>query len=295
MTFNVLPASPTRLQDADLDDCARLFGSLCVGAGAPIMEVYARGCSDVRVKADRSPVTEADDLAERLITKQLAHYAPGIPIVAEEACARGEMPAATERFILVDPLDGTREFLGRREEFTVNIALIENGVPVAGAVYAPALERLWFAGRSGSSCRIRPGRALSDATEGRTLRTRPCPPEGWIALASRSHGDEETEAFLSRMPIGSRLSAGSSLKFCVLADGQADVYPRFGTTMEWDTAAGDAVLRAAGGTVLDLEGSVFRYGKPGYRNGPFIAWADPRAARSVPVRSDDADGSNRPR
>ena len=288
MNMTALVASPAPIEDAVLDECAQVFGALCVRAGAPIMQVYARGCKDVRVKADRSPVSEADELAERLITEHLARYAPGVPVVAEEACARGEVPGAADRFILVDPLDGTREFLSRNQDFTVNIALVDKGVPVVGAVYAPALQRLWFAGRSAFSCRIRPGADFSAAGDTKALHTRTCPPGDWIALASRSHCDEQTEGFLKRMPIGERRSAGSSLKFCVLADGDADVYPRFGPTMEWDTAAGDAVLRAAGGVVAKPDGSAFSYGKPGYRNGPFIAWADPGAARRAPLPLQDA-------
>ncbi len=288
-------SSPMPLEDAARDRWAEVFGALCVRAGAAIMEIYASGCEDVRVKADRSPVSEADELAEALITKELTRCAPDVPIVAEEACARGEKPAVAERFILVDPLDGTREFLSRNGEFTVNIGLVESGIPVVGAVYAPTVERLWFAGRSAFSCRVRPGAELSAATERRVLRTRPCPPAHWVALASRSHCNEETQAFLDGLPIGDRRAAGSSLKFCVLADGEADVYPRFGPTMEWDTAAGDAVLRAAGGTVLRPDGSAFCYGKPGYRNGPFIAWADPDAAKGhAGQRVRGADSPNLP-
>lgn len=274
-----LSSCPLPLDDARRDQWAEVFANLCVKAGAPIMEVYARGCKEVRIKADRSPVSEADELAEALITKELAQCAPGVPVVAEEACARGDKPSVDERFILVDPLDGTREFLSRNGEFTVNIALVEKGIPVVGAVYAPALAQLWFAGNSAISCRIEPGAELSTATRIQALRTRPCPSSHWIALASRSHCDAETETFLSEVPVGERRSAGSSIKFCVLADGEADLYPRFGPTMEWDTAAGDAVLRAAGGIVLRPDGSAFRYGKPGFRNEAFIAWADPDAAQ----------------
>lgn len=276
-----LSTSPIPLEDAARDHWAEVFGALCVEAGAAIMEVYARGCADLRIKADRSPVSEADELAEALIIAELTRVAPGVPVVAEEACARGEKPALASRFILVDPLDGTREFLSRNGEFTVNIALVEHGTPVAGAVYAPALERLWWAGRSAFSCRVAPGAELPAAKDRKELRTRPVPPDHWVALASRSHCDDATRAFLERLPIGDRRSAGSSLKFCVLADGEADVYPRFGTTMEWDTAAGDAVLRAAGGTVVQPDGATFSYGKPDYRNGGFIAWADPKAAEQT--------------
>ena len=154
-------------------------------------------------------------------------------------------------------------------------------MPIAGAVYAPALERLWWGGATAWACSIAPGAVLAEARDRTAIRTRSAPPSDWTALASRSHGDAETEAFLARLPIGHRRAAGSSLKFCAVAEGEADVYPRFGPTMEWDTAAADAVLRAAGGTVLDAQGETFRYGKAAarYRNGAFVAWGDPEAAR----------------
>ena len=268
-----------RLDDAARDRLAEFFAALCVEAGAVVMEVYARGC-ETRLKSDASPVTEADERAEAVILAALSENLPGWPVLAEEAAARGEVPPASTRFILVDPLDGTREFINRNDEFTVNIGLVSEGLPVAGAVYAPALGRLWSGGATARVRDVAPGAALSSAVAVRTLRTRQAPATAWTALASRSHCDAETEAFLARHPVTERRPAGSSLKFCVVAEGVADVYPRFGPTMEWDTAAGDAVLRAAGGTVLDDEGRVFRYGKAEgrYRNGPFVAWGDPRAA-----------------
>ena len=274
-----LPSPLARLDDATRDGLAEFFAALCVEAGAVVMEVYARGC-ETRLKSDASPVTEADEKAEAVILAALADSLPGWPVLAEEAAARGEVPPASARFILVDPLDGTREFINRNDEFTVNIGLVAEGLPVAGAVYAPALGRLWSGGATARVRDVAPGAALSTAVATRTLRTREAPATAWTALASRSHCDAETEAFLARHPVSERRAAGSSLKFCVVAEGGADVYPRFGPTMEWDTAAGDAVLRASGGTVLDAEGRVFRYGKAEslYRNGPFVAWGDPRAA-----------------
>lgn len=274
------PIGPPPLDSEARERLAELFAELCIEAGAAIMEIYRRGCENVRVKADRSPVSEADEIGEAIILRGLVASAPALPIVAEEACAKGGKPPIERRFILVDPLDGTREFLSRNGEFTVNIGLVENGVPVVGAVYAPVLGRLWMAGRSAFAVDVAPGQALPGAAHRRRLETRPAPPSGWTALASRSHADEATEIFLSRLPVGERRSAGSSLKFCVLADGEADVYPRFGPTMEWDTAAGDAVLRAAGGIVLDPHGAPFDYGKADYRNGPFVAWADPSAVKA---------------
>lgn len=274
-----LPSPLARLDDAARDGLAEFFAALCVEAGAVVMEVYARGC-ETRLKSDASPVTEADEKAEAVILAALAESLPGWPVLAEEAAARGEVPPVSARFILVDPLDGTREFINRNDEFTVNIGLVAEGLPVAGAVYAPALGRLWSGGATARVRDVAPGAALSTAVAARTLRTREAPATAWTALASRSHCDAETEAFLARHPVSERRAAGSSLKFCVVAEGGADVYPRFGPTMEWDTAAGDAVLRASGGTVLDAEGRLFRYGKADslYRNGPFVAWGDPRAA-----------------
>ncbi len=177
------------------------------------------------------------------------------------------------------PLDGTREFIARRREFTVNVALIEDGAPKAGAVYAPALGELWFAGARAFFARVAPGAPLPARENWRRLHTRRRPQDGMTALVSRSHLDAETEAFLARENIKARIDAGSSLKFCRLAEGAADIYPRFGPTMEWDTAAGDAVLRGAGGAVLTPEGAPLRYGKAAenYGNGPFIGYGDPSA------------------
>ena len=277
-----LPTPDAPLDDAARDRLAECFAALCVEAGAVVMEVYRTG-GEARAKADQSPVTEADERAEALILAGLAERLPGWPVLAEEAAARGQGLAGCACFILVDPLDGTREFIGRNGEFTVNIGLVVEGVPVAGAVYAPVLERLWSGGATARVRRIAPGAPLAEAREDRPIRTRPAPAAGWTALASRSHGDAETEALLARLPIAERRAAGSSLKFCMVAEGEADIYPRFGPTMEWDTAAGDAVLRAAGGTVLDPDGSPFRYGKAtmDYRNGAFVAWGDPDAVARV--------------
>ena len=207
----------------------------------------------------------------------MRNLAPHIPIIAEEAAAAGAAMEIGERFFLVDPLDGTREFIARNGEFTINVGLIENGAPIAGAVYAPAIGRLWFGGDAAYLCEAPVGADLPEPSSWRRLSVRAAPSQ-WVALASRSHADPETEAFLARLPIGQRRSAGSSLKFCVIAEGEADVYPRFAPTMEWDTAAGDAVLRAAGGTVARPDGRPFVYGKlaEGLRNGGFIAWGDPR-------------------
>ena len=259
----------------DCDAIAEIFAELTIEAAVVVMNVYA-GDPNARQKADRSMVCDADERAEALILAGLADRLPWLPVVAEEAASRGEKPKCGRAFILVDPVDGTREFLHRNGEFTINIALILDGVPCAGAVYAPAINRLWMAGTHAYACDIEPGSTIPPVASRRPIRVRAVPGEGLTALASRSHADAQTELFLAALPIAERRCAGSSLKFCILAEGAADVYPRFGQTMEWDTAAGDAILRAAGGSVVDETGVLLRYGKAEthYRNGPFIAWGD---------------------
>lgn len=240
-------------------------------AGGAIMAVYATDFA-VRDKPDASPVTVADEAAERIILEDLAHIAPGVPVVAEEAVAAGKVPVIAERFFLVDPLDGTREFVSRRDEFTVNVALIEAGEPVLGVVFAPARHELyWGDVRAGQAGHIDADPDGTMPSMGNAIRARVAPAQGLIAVASRSHRTPETDAFLSNHPVTEFRSIGSSLKFCIVAAGEADLYPRIGPTMEWDTAAGHAVLVAAGGSVTDLDGAPFRYGKPGFRNGNFLA------------------------
>jgi len=238
--------------------------ALAERAGALILEHYREGVA-VRAKADASPVTVADEAAEALILEGLAELTPEIPVVAEETVAAGHVPELGDgRFWLVDPLDGTKEFLSRNGEFTVNIALIEGQEPVLGVVFAPALGKVWWGARGA-------GAVLRDAAGERPIAARPRPQSGIVAIASRSHSDPQTEAFLDEMGVAERISAGSSLKFCLVAEGRADVYPRFGPTMEWDTAAGHAVLAVAGGQVTTRDGAPFTYRKPGFRNPEFIA------------------------
>lgn len=255
------------------DRCRLLegFARIARRAGERIMAIYS-GAAPVgaAAKADGTPLTEADLAAEEAIAAGLAALCPDIPVLSEEGAGAGAPPPG-RRFILVDPLDGTREFLGRTDEFTVNIALIEDARPVLGVVLAPALrERLWL----GDTVAGRAERREAGAARGTPIRVRPVPAEGLVAVASRSHRDAETDAFLARLPIAGCRSIGSSLKFCLVAEGEADVYPRFGPTMEWDTAAGHAVLVAAGGRVATPDGAAFLYGKhaAGFRNGPFVAW-----------------------
>ena len=245
----------------DLDAVARIVRA----AGEVVMSVYA-GTIDVRRKDDASPVTEADERAEALIVPALRALAPGVPVVAEEMAARGQADGAAERFWLVDPLDGTKEFISRNGEFTVNIALVQNGRPVLGVVGAPAIGRL-FAGAQGQ------GAWVEDSGGRRTISVRPVPAEGLTVVASRSHGDADAlDRFLQGRRVARLVNAGSSLKLCLLAAGEADLYPRLGRTMEWDIAAGHAVLAAAGGRVSRLDGGELAYGKPGFDNPHFAAW-----------------------
>lgn len=237
-------------------------------AGAQIMKVYDSEF-DVRRKDDASPVTQADEIAEALIVRGLQALQPGVPVVAEEAVSRGEIPQVGRQFWLVDPLDGTREFVQRNGEFTVNIAWIVDARPVAGVVFAPAIDLL-FAGASGL------GAFVEEEGVRVQVGCRTPPPEGLEVLVSRSHDDPQAlQHFLRGRRVAGYRPAGSSLKFGLLAAGRADLYPRLSRTMEWDTAAGHAVLAAAGGEVTDLSGRPLRYGKPGFENPHFLARGRP--------------------
>ncbi|TCT44595.1 3'(2'),5'-bisphosphate nucleotidase [Martelella mediterranea] len=243
-------------------------------AGEKIMSVF-RTNFDVDYKNDASPVTVADQAGEAIILEHLQEHWPDIPVVAEEAVSAGDVPDISGgRFFLVDPLDGTKEFVNRREDFTVNIALVEAGTPVAGIVYAPAKGVAYRTTEGGAEkLTIIDGKAVQTASIACRVRQ-----GAMTAVASRSFNTPETDAYLKEIGATHIVSVGSSLKFCLLADGTADVYPRMGRTMEWDTAAGDAVLRAAGGMTYDPEGLPFSYGKTGqqhdsdFANPHFIAW-----------------------
>lgn len=236
-------------------------------AASLILQIYDSDFA-VATKADATPVTLADQQAEALILAGLAAISPTLPVVAEEAVSSGGAPAIDPagRFWLVDPLDGTREFIHRNGEFTVNIALIEAGEPRLGVVLAPALG-VGYAGL------VAHGAWRTDRTGRRPIRCRRVPDEGLAVVASRSHGDEQAlDAFLAGRKVASRVNAGSSLKLCLLAEGRADLYPRLGRTMEWDIAAGHAVLDAAGGRLQRLDdGRPLRYGKAGFANPHFVA------------------------
>jgi 3'(2'), 5'-bisphosphate nucleotidase len=264
---------------------AQQFAEIALEAGATIMRARADMVA-AALKPDGSPVTAADMCANEIICDRLHSILPEIPIVSEEAPAPSSLQADIARFILVDPLDGTKEFIQGRDEFTVNIGLIEGGIPVAGVVFAPALGVLYMAGTNAYRVEARPGESFTESRDKRLLKTRPRPASQWCAVISRSHLDPDTQSWIDSHPITELRTAGSSLKFCTIAEGRADVYPRLAPTMEWDTGAGDAILRAAGGSVLDLAGKPIRYGKPDYRNGSFVAWglpaSNPRLSAPLP-------------
>jgi len=241
---------------------AQSLATIAWGAGQVILRHYAAAEGVLaRRKDDQSPVTAADEDAEAFILAALAKLAPGSAVIAEEEVAAGRMQQIGARFFLVDPLDGTKEFLGRNGEFTVNIAEVQNGKPVRGVVFAPVKERL-FIGEPGGAFEIatRPG-IEPDWNAARAIHARTAPADGMVAAVSRSHRDSKTEEYLAQYRIKDFVTAGSSLKFCLIAAGEADIYPRHGRTMEWDTAAGHAVLLAAGGTMTTLDGGAFLYGK----------------------------------
>ncbi len=247
---------PEHLTDAVRD--------LALEAGAAIMAVY-KGPFEARMKADSSPVTDADEAAERIIIEALDRLTPEIPVIAEESVAAGRVPDITGgRFWLVDPLDGTKEFISRNGEFTVNIALVVDRAPILGVVYCPTTDLIYYA--SG------PGRVFRQSGAGspEPIRAR-APSGGLVAMVSRSHCDARTDAYLAEIDIVSVSQAGSSLKFCTVAAGEADLYPRLGPTREWDTAAGHAILAAAGGSVRTLDGTDLAYAKPDLLNPDFVA------------------------
>jgi 3'(2'), 5'-bisphosphate nucleotidase len=246
---------------------------LAVEAGRAIMAIYESGDLGETAKADESPLTAADLAADRIICDGLAAAFPDIAVVTEER-AESHVASLAPHF-LVDPLDGTKEFVQRRGDFTVNIALIENGTPVAGVVFAPAVGRLFRTDAAGGA--VEETGAFDPAAEGPTRPIAASMPDNGAlrVVASKSHRDAATDAYIGQYAVAAFKSAGSSLKFCLVASGEADLYPRLGRTMEWDTAAGDAVLRAAGGRVVSFDdGAPLVYGKPGRDNPHFIALAD---------------------
>lgn len=260
--------------------CARLLDALTGMASRAATAILAapEAVRAAQLKADHSPVTPADKVAEAVILAALKELLPGVPVVSEESA----VPARLGRtFILVDPLDGTREFLAGRDEYTVNIALVQDGRPAAGVIAAPAQGLIWR-GVVGQGAQRLPmanaGRSSADALI--PIRTRPLPAQP-VATLSRSHLDPASERFLIRWQNVRRVSCGSALKFCRLAEGAADIYPRLAPTSEWDIAAGDAILTAAGGALIGPDGAPITYGRAGFRVASFIAWGDPSAAKLI--------------
>ena len=248
------------------------FRRLALEAGDVIMEIYKSDDFDVKVKSDNSPVTAADEAADALISKGLREAFPDIALVTEEQAESHSQSAMT--FIIVDPLDGTKEFINRRGDFTVNIALVEDGVPTRGVVYAPARERLFYTQSTGKT--VEEAAPFAKRTAGETTKISVSKPNNsaLMVVASKSHRDADTDSYINKYQVADSKSAGSSLKFCLVATGEADIYPRLGRTMEWDTAAGHAVLTGAGGRVVRFDDHAdLVYGKVGFANPFFIAYA----------------------
>ena len=259
-----------------------------VSRAASAILTARKGALAVETKPDLSPSTTADQAAEAVILEGLARELPGVQVVSEEAAGRAPPSELASRFVLVDPLDGTRELLAGRDEFTVNLAIISDGRPVLGIVAAPALGLLWRAEEGGSAERLRlePGLPASAAHERCALRCRLLPSAHFTAALSRSHLDPSTQAFLARLPPAERIVSGSALKFCRLAEGIADIYPRLAPTGEWDVAAGHALVTHAGGIVTAPDGGLLRYGRiaEAFRIPAFVAWGDPTAPLRLGLR-----------
>ncbi len=238
-----------------------------------------------RIKTDLTPVTAADELSETIILEGLAQVLPGVPVIAEESVARRQEPTRIEpSFVVVDPLDGTREFLAGRDEFTVNVGIVTNGVPIAGIIAAPARGLLWrgIVGGAAERLHLRLGAGQARAYGRSPIHTRPAPGRLTVAT-SRSHLDEATEDFLARLPLAKRYLCGSSVKFCYIAQGEADVYPRLSPTREWDVAAGHAILVAAGGAVINPQRGQLQFGRIAekFLVQGFIAIGDPAIVASM--------------
>ncbi len=259
-----------RLDDSNTDDIAEKLARIAREAGR-ILRGFESAHIEKRIKDDGSPTTAADLAAEQLILRRLAEVWAGVPVVAEETASTAH---PDEFFFLVDPLDGTKDFINGSGEYSVNIALIRGNRPIASVVAAPALGSVWIAGENTRMSPLPDG--SGDDFDWREVRVRSAPREDLVALVSRRHGDTATEACLSTLSIGTRRMTSSALKFCLIASGEADVYVRCGPTMEWDTAAGDHILSRAGGSVVGPGGAPLTYGHEdrGYRNGPFAAIGD---------------------
>ena len=247
-----------------------IFRFLALTSGEIIMDVYKSNKFEVLLKSDDSPVTIADKKADELISRGLKKYFPEIPVITEEQVKSHDLNASV--FFIVDPLDGTKEFIKRRGDFTVNIALVADGKPIRGIVYAPARQRLFYTDENGEAVEEMDYFSVSKLGLIKKIKTAFSDNTALKIVASKSHRDKNTDRYISKYRYKELVSAGSSLKFCLIAAGEADLYPRFGPTMEWDTAAGHAVLSAAGGSVLQVHNKQpLRYGKPNYKNPFFIA------------------------
>ena len=246
---------------------------LAIVAGSEILKIYHSDNLGIKTKIDESPVTKADEVADAIISAGLTEKFGDIPLVTEEQAQTHSF--SHDRFLIVDPLDGTKEFIHKRGEFTVNIALVEKGAPTLGVVYAPALERLFYTDSKSSAVEELAPFDENSIGECKPVRVSKPDNSALIVVASNSHRDAATDEYIARYQVANFKSAGSSLKFCLLANGEADFYPRLGRTMEWDTAAGDALLRTAGGHVIDFAAKLpLLYGKSGYANPFFIAFSD---------------------
>ena len=247
-----------------------IFRSLVLTSGDLIMDLYNNNKFEVLLKSDDSPVTIADKKADRVISKGLKKHFPEIPVITEEQVKSHDLNASI--FFIVDPLDGTKEFIKRRGDFTVNIALVANGEPIRGIVYAPARQRLFYTDENGEAVEEMAYFSVSKLGLIKKIKTASSDNTALKVVASKSHRDKKTDEYISKYQCKELVSAGSSLKFCLIASGEADLYPRFGPTMEWDTAAGHAVLSAAGGIVLQAKDNrPLKYGKQNYKNPFFIA------------------------
>jgi 3'(2'), 5'-bisphosphate nucleotidase len=270
----ILPADAARVFDDLTKMIARASARIC--ALSPHTSIK-------RTKADQSPVTEADEASEAMILQDLARLLPGVPVISEESTSNKQVPKAGESFLIVDPLDGTREFLAGRDEFTVNLAIVTGGRPIAGIIAAPQRGHVWrgIVGHGAERLRM-----LADsADQPATIRTRNWPAQNAVATVSRSHFDADTDAFLGSLGPVTRIACGSALKFCQVAEGSADVYPRLATTCEWDVAAGHALVVAAGGVVASPKGPALGYGRAAenFRVPAFIAWGDAGKAATVTI------------
>jgi 3'(2'), 5'-bisphosphate nucleotidase len=261
-----------RTNALDYEKLTVVMRRLALEAGDKIMEIYNSPSFEVKTKSDESPVTEADEAADALISAGLSAEFPDELLITEEQSASHSLVGDT--FLIVDPLDGTKEFVHRRGDFTVNIAYVENGVPTRGVVYAPAKERMFYTLADGSTVEEVGALLKSEIGETKPLGVSSANNEALLVVASKSHRDQATDEYISKYKTADMKSAGSSLKFCLVATGEADLYPRLGRTMEWDTAAGHAVLAGAGGKVVHFDDhSELRYGKDGYANPYFIAYS----------------------